>query len=340
MRPSIRECGTLLEAALRKVLLQVLAETEVVGDRSDIIAAESRIGKGTRCLQQFGFGELVGVFITANVEDMLRRHFTLNFRKTRRIDWKQATEWRNGAAHERDEAASSRRGDDPVSHDDAVQMSVWTKAFLHDCELIGGSAEDCARAKTHKSGEHESACGKCERDLDADWQYCPQCGTAARVNCHSCERTLKPEWKICPFCETRVAAAGSADDVRARWEYLTICKGARIDGVVNSTERQHLEKLRLELGLDLDEAAEVERSAAPGRAVDYLHKVEDFLVDGLLSLAERRYLDNYREQLGLDESIARAIEASLIPAAAAQVETETPPTQRGVGHDGGFVASA
>ena len=82
---SIRECGLILEAALRTTLLRLSAELDNMDEKRSIVDAEEKIGKGSGTVHKFGFGQLVGVYREANVEKILKRIFNSNFRRARAL---------------------------------------------------------------------------------------------------------------------------------------------------------------------------------------------------------------------------------------------------------------
>jgi uncharacterized membrane protein YebE (DUF533 family) len=105
-----------------------------------------------------------------------------------------------------------------------------------------------------------------------------------------------------------------ADDVQgAHREYKILCQGVYIDGVVNVRERGELERRRLELGLDADEAKRIEAEAAPSETWEYMHLVRGVLVDGVIDEQERAFLDEKARELAIDPWVRKRIE---------EVETE------------------
>jgi len=43
-------------------------------------------------------------------------------------------------------------------------------------------------------------CGRCGQVLDAEFSYCPHCGTYRRTVCRKCSTPLEQDWKLCPSC--------------------------------------------------------------------------------------------------------------------------------------------
>lgn len=43
-------------------------------------------------------------------------------------------------------------------------------------------------------------CPACQRQIPADYTFCPHCGAKLQLSCPSCESTIKKNWKACPRC--------------------------------------------------------------------------------------------------------------------------------------------
>jgi len=308
---SIREHCQLLEAGLRQILKHLLTGLEDYEEVNRINTAVARVGKGKLNLPRLGFGQLAGVYIEANLLPILRRNFDSNFIRTKKIDWNEIVEWRNRVTHQSVEGGMGKNRHEPPSYDDALFISLWTKAFLYDCELVSKNITVAPQNPKDQSISQSMACSKCEIDLEEVWSFCPFCATQINPECGACNNKLKTEWKICPFCEEPVVKHDSAESLRMRWEYMNVCKGAWMDGVVNAQERQYLDSLRLELGIDVDEATVIEGKVAPPASIEFMHKVEDFLVDGEITRAERDYLDRLADRLGIDTLHYKSIEHSM-----------------------------
>ena len=308
---SIREHCQLLEAGLRHILTHLLTRLEGYEAVNRINTAVARVGKGKLNLPRLGFGQLAGVFIEADVLPILRRNFDSNFKRTKKIDWNEVVEWRNRVTHQTVEGRMGKSRHEPTSYDDALFISLWTKAFLYDCELVSKNIAVAPQSRQDSSISQSMDCSQCENGLEEVWIFCPFCGTQINPECRACNNKLKTEWKICPFCEEPIAEHDSAESTRMKWEYMNICKGAWMDGVVNAEERQYLDSLRLELGIDVDEATLIEGKVAPPASIEFMHKVEDFLVDGEISQAERDYLDQLADRLGIDAMHYQSIEHSM-----------------------------
>lgn len=50
---------------------------------------------------------------------------------------------------------------------------------------------------------NERQCGKCSMVIDAQFPFCPYCGTFKQNICNTCKAPLEVQWKNCPFCGTK-----------------------------------------------------------------------------------------------------------------------------------------
>lgn len=300
----IRECGALFEKALRK-LLNDLLDSSVDTDLYDrISSAQRRIGEGKTGFERFELGELISLYTETQVFNELRKHLTSNLQKIRGINWKQVVEWYNASRH--------RRNSTSLGEDDARQMFYWIKVFLYDCELAG-KISTVAPVPGEAISLQECPC--CGQPLETDWSFCPQCGVALKVTCEACHRTLAPDFRICPYCETPVRRRSTADIggvQRAKEEYRIFCVGAYLDEVMNVRERILLDKKRLELGLNTEEAESIERQCAPENIVEYTRLVEGALVDGIIDDAESVFLQKKAKKMNIDPWVAEQIKEEVI----------------------------
>ena len=297
----VRECGSLIEPALRELLLNLMRDLDNVNAKSELLAAERAFAKGDETVKRFGLGQLVGLYREANVFDKLRKHLTSNVQKVNRINWNAVVSMRNAAAH--DEAKAE------ISQDDAAQMLLWLKTLLYDTELLGNPTivEPVNQLQHPKVID---SCPECRAVLDKKWKFCPACGTCVYNVCSACNRELSPDFKICPYCETPIR--GTTASAQALYEYEILCRGAYLDHVVNARERKMLDEGRLKLGLSTEEAEEIERRCAPANILQYTGIVEAACLDGSISVGERHFLDRKIKELKLDPEIAAEIEKEML----------------------------
>ena len=296
----LRECEALFEKALRQLLTNLLESLKDANVRDTIIAAQKGIGQGDSTFECFGLAQLVTLYRDAGVFEELRKQLTSSLRKTRRIDWDQVIEWHEALGHPRDLAGFGK--------DDAIQMVYWLKLFVYDCELAGTAVTVSPVSEEARSMEE---CPCCQKDLEGDWNFCPQCGETLNVTCKACHRLLASGFRICPYCETRVLRRGAAEKDEARKaqeEYRVFCIGAYLDGVINVREKSLLENKRLELGLSAEESERIERGCAPENVVEYTRLVEGVLVDGVINEDERVFLQKKAEEMNIDPWLKKQIE--------------------------------
>ncbi len=67
--------------------------------------------------------------------------------------------------------------------------------------------------------DDEASCTKCEREMKAEWNFCPFDGTTLRVECPKCMEVFSPSWRFCPKDATPLGKAGDGapeDDAEER----------------------------------------------------------------------------------------------------------------------------
>lgn len=298
----VADCGRLFELAMRELVRELKQECKKASHQKEIIAAERAVaGKSTdKTFHAFGLGELIAFYFKGDIFTHLQELKTSNLHYTKQIDWKRVSRLRNLAIH------GANKPGQVISDMDAMQMVSWLKAFLLETELISGLEPPYPDPPP---GPNLSRCPKCNMPMESGWKYCPGCGATARNICPNCQREINPDWKICPFCETRNCTdVPGVTLTAAKNEYHNMCRGVYIDNIVSARERLMLDKLRLELGLTSDEAAELERSCAPPEIIDYQAAVEAACLDGTIDDIERNFLDRKRSLLKLDPDLAAEIE--------------------------------
>lgn len=55
--------------------------------------------------------------------------------------------------------------------------------------------------------EDRRVCPGCSRQVQEDWQLCPNCLTRLKKTCENCGKLLDLPWTVCPYC-THVVARG------------------------------------------------------------------------------------------------------------------------------------
>jgi uncharacterized membrane protein YebE (DUF533 family) len=91
-------------------------------------------------------------------------------------------------------------------------------------------------------------------------------------------------------------------------QYELLFRGANLDMIITSQEREMLEQTRLELGISAEQAEEIETRSIPKEILEFQRLVEAVYVDDEANAAERALLDRKIQQLKIDPVIARSIE--------------------------------
>ena len=294
----IRECGSVFEMGLRQLLQDIVQNCDDVGRRDEILAAERKVAKGNESFKKFGLGQLLGLYAEAKLFDKLKSHLKMPLSKMRRICWNDILSLRNAATHDEANAA--------FSADDALQMYFWLRLFLAETGLSSQSTSTFSLL----GAPADTVCPSCKEALQRSWKFCPMCGTCVRLECAGCGETLAPRFKICPYCETPVRGS-TTDSIHARHAYETLFRGAFLDKYVNEHERHLLEQKRLELGLSLEEAGEIERGCVPQNEAAYMQAVEGACLDGVITDLERDYLTRKMGELKIDPHTAKLIERGI-----------------------------
>jgi len=298
---AVADCGRLFERAMRELLVELEVGMRSGRDREQLLKVEREQAKGSdKTFQDFGLGELVGLYRGAKLWDKLRRAKTSNLKLTARIPWSEVVELRNAAIHKDGEYDGGA-----IEEAHADLMLFHLKAFLYETELAGGGRD--VPEGPQAPGE-ATECRSCEAALDKSWRFCPICGTPVYTVCTSCDRQLQPDWKRCPYCEAPVRGKGSPERQAAAYEYELLCRGAYLDNAVNARERTTLNEKRLQLGISLRQAAAIERKCAPREVLEYQRFLEGVYVDGVVNDHERRFLEKKRAELGLDPATAEQLE--------------------------------
>lgn len=295
----ILECGMLIERGLRHNLKKLILELGNSKERQAILEAEMKHRKGNETIMKFGLGQLCGVMKEARAWKLLRRQLTSNMRRVRYISWSQVVEWRNAASHSLPNIN--------IGEMEALQMYIWTKTFLIDCELVG----EYLVVKPIEDTVSVANCPECKQKVKPQWKYCPLCGIGINLRCSNCKRQVSEKWGICPWCDAKLERQALKERDISKDEYKHLCKGVWLDGIVYPRERELLEKKRIELGLSCDEAQKIETECAPPKNLVYTQLVEAVLVDKQITPQEKTYLERKAKELGIDPRLKEQIENSL-----------------------------
>lgn len=295
----VLECGMIIEKGLRHRLKELLSELVDSQERQAILEAEMKHRKRNETITKFGLGQLCGVMQEARAWKLLRRQLTSDMRRVRYIPWNQVVEWRNAASHSLPNIN--------IGEMEALQMYIWTKTFLIDCELVG----EHNVVKPIEDTVSAANCPKCKQAVKPHWKYCPLCGIGINLRCPNCKRQVSEKWGRCPWCDGKLERQALKESDFAKDEFKHLCKGVWLDGIVHRRERELLEKKRIELGLSCDEVQKIEAECAPRKNLVYTQLVEAVLVDKQITPQEKTYLERKAKELGIDAWLKEQIENSL-----------------------------
>jgi len=298
----IRLCLEIFERAMKELIRNILCGTSDSEVQERILSVSKAIGNKVTDPDDFEFDKLVNLFQQADLFSVLRVQLTSNLQKIKTIDWKALLKWHKALSEQ----------DNNLDEKEALQTAHWLRVFLFDCELIGQAIKI---TPLHEPANNNEICSYCNKTVNAEWIFCPQCGGSLSLKCSTCRRPLDPNFKICPYCETAIPKRGKAENQeedQAREEYRVLCVGAYLDGVLNIRERQLLEKKRLELGLSNEDATIIERQCAPPSVIEFTHLVECVLLDDLINEEESVFLERKAQELKLDSWVAQQIIANMV----------------------------
>lgn len=233
---------------------------------------------------------------------------------SKNIKWKLVAQWRNDATHN-----TVRLEWDEIQ---AVQMLIWVKVFLYEFELLD---DILSSTLTPEASTPSKDCPKCSQRLNSKWNFCPDCGSARTIQCRNCGRLLETDYKICPFCEMRTPASDEGICNDAEMQYSLLCRGAWMDGVLNTREKKILGTYRMKHGIDQTTAERIQRECAPPANLSYHNYVESAHVDGIITSEEQRFLNRKASELGLDEWVKKEIEDTFQELHSSTIETTSEP---------------
>lgn len=95
---AVKESSAVFEMAFRKIFQQAIVTLDYK-DRSEILEIEKKIGKGTKGVQNFTFGELVGLFRESKLMDKWSRHTSKDLGLIKSLDYSAIVTLRNKLVH-------------------------------------------------------------------------------------------------------------------------------------------------------------------------------------------------------------------------------------------------
>ncbi len=299
----IKESASLFESSLKE--LKQLIHSKY-SNQTERIRIEQYIDIHEKPYSRFTLGDISIMFSKCKLWDILSRNTKSNLIKTRTLDWKKICDWRNNEVHVNKHKTESEKD----KYEKAILMITWLKYFLIDTELILVNHETA-----FDFNEDSTECVPCNQKLKTNWLFCPKCGELKNLRCHNCEKCItNHSLKICPFCDEKIKNPKHSrkdSTVSAEEEYENLCKGCWFDGVVNIRERQFLEFKRHELGLNYQEALEIELKVAKKETLEYISAVEEITSDGSITENDRAYLKIKAKELGIDKWIQNEVENNI-----------------------------
>jgi predicted hydrocarbon binding protein len=100
----VKECSSLFELSLRKLFRQALIDLPF-SDRMELQDAERAMGKGTKGVSDFGFGELVGLFRQSNLLKKWSQSTGRQLGLLSTLDFAAIVELRNRVTHQGDQCS-------------------------------------------------------------------------------------------------------------------------------------------------------------------------------------------------------------------------------------------
>jgi RNA polymerase subunit RPABC4/transcription elongation factor Spt4 len=185
-----------------------------------------------------------------------------------------------------------------ISRTEAYRFISYLKTYLRETGLVN---DDVITG--------EIRCYSCNRLIDRQWHYCPDCGADLSSTCKTCGEHLKPGWTNCPVCST------PRDGVKVsnpKTVYGFYCQAVWSDGYLNAEEMRFLRRKQRELGLDDAKALKIQKKYAPDAAMIFRGMVEASLTDGVIDNREKIFLRNEADRLGIDHKLANSIYLSCI----------------------------
>jgi len=232
-----------------------------------------------------GFGSMLLFARHTKFWNHIREMCDSNLRFVRMVNWEHIRIIRNNVTHQ---------GGD-ISRTDALEILFWSKIFLYESGLIKGKKNPIPEVL-------DTDCSSCNHTISLGWNYCPHCGTNTKTKCPSCNRAVNNNNKVCPHCDYTIIKMIEITEVRL--QYKSYAEAIWADWIVTPLEKEWLKQKRLQLGLNLDEAEEIEKSVIPSNYFVFSEIIEATQVDGKIDKYEREFLHKKAQQLNIPPEIA------------------------------------
>jgi len=213
-----------------------------------------------------------------------------NLRFVKMVNWEHIRKLRNIIVHDNIEA----------SRFDALEMLFWTKVFLYESGLIAGKKNPIPEIL-------DTECAHCNTTMSLNWNFCPECGMSAKVVCPVCSQITHHNHKVCIHCDTIIIASDSKKWTAERKIYKSYAEAVWADWVVTPIEREWLQQKRLELGLTLDLAQEIELEVIPKNYFMFMEIIDATKVDGRIDRYEKEFLAKKAEKYLIPNAVAQQL---------------------------------
>jgi len=226
----IKECGSLFETVLKE--LKKKLQTEIF-DQKEKIRLDHYIDLQDKNYNRFTLGDLSIMFQKNKLWDILSRTTKSNLIRTKSIDWKKITIWRNNEVHNVKNKVNSKQD----QFDKSILLITWLKYFLIDVEFIEkDESEDqfLDKIQITPNEEYENICKGCWFDGIVNIKE--------RQYMEFKRRELKLTFKEATEIENRVANKETIDYTREVEKIIS-------DGKITSSDRDYLKIKAKELGI-------------------------------------------------------------------------------------------
>jgi hypothetical protein len=226
----IKECGYLFESALKELKKKLQAE---ILNQKEKIKLEHYIDLQDKKYNRFTLGDLSIMFQKNKLWDILSRTTKSNLIRTKSIDWKKITVWRNEEVHIDKNKVYSKQD----RFDKSILLITWLKYFLIDTEfIIKVETEETAQNKIEISAmeEYENICKGCWFDGIVNIKE--------RQYMEFKRRELKLSVRQARDIEKEIAN-------KETLEYTGEVQKIISDGEITSTDREYLKIKAKELGI-------------------------------------------------------------------------------------------
>lgn len=202
-REAGRTCGELLESALRDLVTDLKTKVKS-GDMMNIIENEKKIGGDGKSHNDFGLGQLVGLFREAKLFNLYERIYSKKIKYSKSILHNHSLiELRNNLTH---------NSNYKPSLDELEYFFSNVKTFLNELGFLK------VILQTNKSVEFRKTtliCSNCGTQIETEWEICPQCLYPLKLKCDNCGNNIKANWKVCPYCKNKLISLEKERNIEA-----------------------------------------------------------------------------------------------------------------------------